>query len=318
MKRVLLTTFPEAFLHQGGGEREIHLLHDALNNSGIMADIYGPTSLPIQAYDALIHFSLNSGTEQTLGFARNFCNKMILWPNLWFVDEPKPQQLDQLKATINFFDAVVFRSKTEQNHFARYFDLKQKAIINITPLISQKFLRQNVSDVFRETHGLEHYAIWPGIIEPQKNQLAAVRAFRELDMNLVISGRVRDQEYLKQCMSEAGPNTYFIPPMPFGSDLHLSALAHSDLFIELPLDFPGTSAVEAATLGCNLLLTRCAWTDEMFGKQCPQIDPTDEKAIASAVVEAIKIPSQNQKMRTKHAMLENAIETLVYYLNYIK
>lgn len=137
--------------------------------------------------------------------------------------------------------------------------------------------------MFRETHGLDRYAIWPGIIEPQKNQLTAVRAFKNLNIELIISGPVRDQAYLEQCRLEAGDNVRFMPAFPFGSELHLSALAHCELFVELSLDFPGASALEAAAMGCPLLLSRSPWTEELLGDYCFQADPRDEVAIRAAV-----------------------------------
>lgn len=315
MKRVLLTTHPSAYLHKGGGEQEIFLLQEALKKSGVIADLYGPTCNTVSAYDFAIHSSLVPGSEYLVQPLAEAGIRLILWPNLWFVTPPSSEQLANISNILSHFEAVVFRSHAEEAHFRQFLNLDGKRIIHVSCLISDRFSRRDITDIFRQSYGLKKYAIWPGIIEPQKNQLAAVRAFRELDISLVISGRVRNQEYLKQCMAEAGPNTYFIPPMPFGSDLHLSALAHSDLFIELPLDFPGTSAVEAATLNCNLLLSRCAWTEEMFGKQCHQVDPTDENAITSAVADAIKNPSQDRTIKMQQRASETSLKPLVVYVN---
>ncbi len=283
MKRILITTYQEAFLHNGGGEREIHILKESLNTRGVLTDIYGPTSQPLSAYDAVIHFSMNTDSERIVERARQYGKRLILWPNLWFISEPTKQHIDRLRKFLNYFDAVVFKSEAEQAHFARYFELSNQQILRAAPLISPKFARTEFSDVFRETHGLDRYAIWPGIIEPQKNQLIAVRAFKNLNIELIISGPVRDQAYLEQCRLEAGDNVRFIPAMPFASELHLSALANCELFIEMSLDFPGTSALEAAAIGCPLLLSRSPWTEELLGDYCIQVDPCDEAAIRAAV-----------------------------------
>lgn len=287
MKRVLLTTFPTAFLHLGGGEREIHLLNEALNGSGIISDIYGPHSLPLESHDFVIHFSMIGGSEALLNAAYEAGRYLVLWPNLWFVKEPSAEQLKHLSHFLSRFDAVVFKSAAEEKHFARYFDLAGKQVIRVSALVSPKFFRTDVSDVFPETHGIDRYAIWSGIIEPQKNQLAAVRAFRDLDMELVITGAVRDRAYFEKCKRAAGANVHFLPAMPFGSEIHLSALQNSQFFIELPLDFPGASALEAAAMGCRLLLTRCDWSSEMLGASCRQVDVHDAAAIHSAVRDMI-------------------------------
>lgn len=315
--RVLLTTYPSAYLHHGGGEREIFLLREALVESGFGADIYGPTSSDISNYDFAIHSSVVGGSEHLLLSLAEAGVRLILWPNLWFVTSPSPDHIANLARLISYFEAVVFRSRTEEAHFRQFFDLNGKVVIHVSCLVSHRFLRRDVSDVFRDSYGLTRYAIWTGIIEPQKNQLTAVRAFRELDIDLIISGRVRDQAYLARCKEEAGPNTHFIPPMSFGSDLHLSALAHSDLFVELPLDFPGSSAVEAAVAGCKLLLTRCAWTQEVLGEVCTQVDPVDVTAIREAAKNAVfgRLPLL---MSFNHESMEAPVKNLIEYLSRCK
>jgi hypothetical protein len=108
----------------------------------------------------------------------------------------------------------------------------------------------------------------------------------------------------------------FLPPMPFGSELHLSALAHSELFIELPLDFPGTSAVEAAVLGCNMLLTATPWTQELLGNFCTQVDAKDIDAVRLAVRECLAgDESRASTLRDVRQLSTEAILPLLSFLN---
>lgn len=282
MKRVLLTTHPTAYLKQGGGEREIHLLKRAFDAADILVDIYGPNSLPIDQYDIVIHFSMVSGSELVLRESAAAGKKMILWPNLWLVSPPTEGHLKYLQALIEIFDAFVFKSKTEEAHFKSLFRIDEKYSINVLPLVTKSFSRKNITPVFKESYGLDRYVIWPGIIEPQKNQLSAIRAFREIEIPLVISGQVRDSDYYEACKREATENVVFIPEMPFASELHLSALAHSELFLELPLDFPGTSALEAAALDCKMLLSKSTWVDELI-PGASQVEPTNIESIIESV-----------------------------------
>jgi glycosyltransferase involved in cell wall biosynthesis len=314
MKHVLLTTYPTAFLHQGGGEREIHLLNHALNAAGIMSEIYGPESKSLTTYQAAIHFSMLGGAEPMIDTLAQAGLKMILWPNLWFVQTPTAQHIAHLTEILSRFDAVVFRSRAEETHFRQYLELSGKEIIYVSPLVSPKFQQKDISKVFPETYGLTNYAIWTGIIEPQKNQLAAVRAFKDLDIDLIISGQVRDSEYAKLCMSEATENIKFIPALPFASDLHLSALANSRFIVELPLDFPGTSALEAAMMGCQLLLSRSAWAKEMLADIATLVDPTDECAIRQAITNILSNKDQQSEIITMPVMTE-AIKSIINFLN---
>lgn len=316
MIRVLVTTAPTAFLHQGGGEREIHLLNEALNSVGIFSDIYGSDSLPLESHDIVIHFSMLGGSESLVDEAFDAGRHLVLWPNLWFVTKPSVEQLAHLLRFLSRFDAVVFKSEAEERHFAQYFNLEGKKIVRVSPLISPRFFRTDIGDLFRETHGIDRYAIWPGIIEPQKNQLAAIRAFRDIDMELVITGAVRDRAYFEECKRLADSNVHFFPPMQFGSELHLSALKNSQFFVELPLDFPGTSAIEASILGCSLLVTRCDWCSEFFGESCVQVDVGDEAAIHSTLLDLI-ISSRFQSANSQRQGMSEAIAPLTSYLHEI-
>ena len=117
MKRVLLTTHPTAYLKQGGGEREIHLLKKAFDAADILVDIYGPNSLPIDQYDIVIHFSMVGGSELVLRESAAAGKKMILWPNLWLVNAPTQDHLNHLEEVIKIFDAFVFKSQTDELQF---------------------------------------------------------------------------------------------------------------------------------------------------------------------------------------------------------
>jgi glycosyltransferase involved in cell wall biosynthesis len=305
-------TYPLAFLHHGGGEREIHLLKEALSASGLLADIYGPTSLPLSSYDVVIGFSINEDLWPLIAAARNAGKHLILWPNLWFINEPTSQQVGSLAKYISYFDMVVFKSNAELLHFSRYFDVSGDRILRVKPLISPKFSQRIASDVFRETYELDRYAIWPGIIEPQKNQLAAVRLFKHLDFELIISGSVRDQAYAERCRQEAGSNVKFIPALPFGSEVHLSALSNCALFIEMPLDFPGASALEAAAIGCPLLLSKSEWTQELLGDCCIQVEPQDTDAMRVSVNQLSEFGNYCPKYIPQ--VMDKAIQPLLSYL----
>lgn len=313
MKRILLTTSPNAFLFRGGGEQEILLLNDFLNASGVMSDIYGPTSRSLSSYDSVIHFSMQEGSELLVDALAGAGRHLILWPNLWFVNEPDAQHLERLSRLLARFDAVVFKSLSEEAHFARYLSLEGKEVIRIAPLISPKFRRRgSISRVFQESYGLDRYAIWPGIIEPQKNQIAAVQAFQGLDLALVISGAVRDEAYAEECRRAAGANVTFIPVMPFGSELHLSALAYSSLFIELSRDFPGTSALEAAAMGCRLVLSKSDWTGEFLADACTQVEADDIGQIRAAVSDVVQNGASSAATFTDLSMGDSAAPLLRY------
>lgn len=315
MKRILLTTYPGAYLYHGGGEREIFLLRDALNKAGLIADLYGPGSRPVSEYDTVIHFSMADGTEQMLDQLAGNDRQMILWPNLWFVDEPDKDTLEHLQKLVNRFGVIVFKSNAERVHFQKYFAIKDKKIILVLPGVSNEFATARRTTLFTDVYGVKDYIFWPGIIEPQKNQLKAIQALSSLDIPLVISGSVRDQAYFRLCCESAGANTLFVPEMPFGSGIYISALTGCKVFLELPLDFPGVSAIEAIEVGCELILTDCEWSREFFNNKAILVNPNSEEDIRKAVIAKLGSTDLYTKQKNNvEYLLPNAFGNLYNYL----
>lgn len=316
MKRILLTTYPGAYLYHGGGEREIFLLRDALNKAGLIADLYGPNSRPVSEYETIIHFSLAGGTEQMLDQLAGNDRQMILWPNLWFVDEPAKDTLAHLQKLVNRFGVIVFKSNAERVHFQKYFSIEDKKIILVLPGVSNEFATARRTTLFTDVYGVKDYIFWPGIIEPQKNQLKAIQALSGLDIPLVISGSVRDQAYFRLCRESAGANTLFVPEMPFGSEIYISALTGSKVLLELPLDFPGVSAMEAFQVGCELILSDCDWSQEFFSGKATLVDPRSEADIRLAVLLQLeKTPDSVLRKKSENFLLPYAFCNLYDYLS---
>lgn len=291
------------------------LLKETLERFGMTVDLYGPLSRDISAYDAAIHFSVVDGSQSIIQDLKDAGVTLILWPNLWFTTQPEPEHIRSIKTMVANFDAIIFRTQSEALHFSEHLDITDKKVIRCANIISQKFFDKEISDVFRESYGIDKYAIWPGIIEPVKNQISAIRAFSKLNLKLVITGRVRDKDYFELCKKEAGANTVFLPPMQFGSELHLSALKHSSIFIELPLDFPGTSASEALAVGCNMLLSDSAWTREVVGDYCTMVDPLNIQSIKAALMQLNETPYSIQA-RGNPPDSKAAVQNLVHFLKY--
>lgn len=284
MKKVLLTTNQKAYLYYGGGEKEIYKLRDVLNEAGFIADIYGPDSSSVQEYDINIHFSTSLDSMDFLQSIRKEVDTMILWPNMWFIDRIQAEVQAGLQKLISLFDTVVFKTTAERKHFQSFFSIDEEKIIYIHPGIDARFSSAKNNSLFRDVYGQENYILCTGIIEPQKNQLAVIESLKDTDAKVVISGAVRDSAYYELCLTKATENFLFIPEMPFLSEIHLSALMNCNLFLELPFDFPGISAIEAAYLGAPLILNDSEWTHEIFGEDASYVSPHNQSAIKEMVM----------------------------------
>ncbi|AYV21222.1 hypothetical protein [Vibrio mediterranei] len=316
MKRILLATSIDAFLHQGGGEQELKNVHKELNKLGYLCDIYGSSSLDIDNYDIIIYFSIGNGINIFLDGINCNGKLLILWPNLWFVDKPNDNYLGFLQTQINRFDAVVIKSKAELSHLEKYFDVPGHKRILISSFVDESIFNYNGSELFQEVYNLDSYILWTGIIEPQKNQHSIVSLLKDYNTKLVISGASRDKNYLDECKSLANGNNeiLFIPPMHYMSELHLSAIHNSKVYLELPLDSPGTSSIEAAILNNNLCVTDCEWTREHFNEYCTFLKP-DDNSLVSCLDNRTPNSCSVLRQETVNYSAKNALNNLVMYID---
>ncbi|MGF1746876.1 hypothetical protein, partial [Vibrio minamisatsumaniensis] len=170
-----------------------------------------------------------------------------------------------------------------------------------------------------DIYNVDNYILWTGIIENQKNQKNVINLLRNYDMKLVISGSSRDKKYLEECKSLAnGSNDIlFIPPMHYMSELHLSAIENCNMYLELPLDSPGTSSIEAAILNNNLCITDCDWTREHFNEHCLLITP-DGQDLVSCLNNKLSNDISVLKREAESYLAKNALRNLVTFIDRIR
>lgn len=133
-----------------------------------------------------------------------------------------------------------------------------------------------------------------GRIEVRKNQLNLIRALNGSPYALYIIGKPapNHKNYYRQCIDEAGEYVYFLDAVSDDELLHHYATAAVHV---LPSRFEttGLSSLEAAAMGCRLVITACGDTREYFKEHVVYCDPEQPDSIRKAVDEAITSqPSQ--------------------------
>lgn len=156
-----------------------------------------------------------------------------------------------------------------------------------------------------------------GRIEGRKNQLGLIRALKDTDLPLYIHGKPspNNMAYYELCKAEAGNNIH-VSDFLHGDDLYAvysSAKVHC-----LPSYFEttGLSSLEAAVMGCNIVVTYKGDTKEYFEGYAWFCDPDDPASIRKAVEEAHVAP-YNQAFKEKilrdYTWEKAAEETLIAY-----
>lgn len=156
--------------------------------------------------------------------------------------------------------------------------------------------------LFRVNHEIEkdpNLVICVGRIEGIKNQLNLVRSVRNSKYRLLIIGSPAHSqpEYYKACREAAGENVSFIDHLPQEALVQYYQRAKVHV---LPSWFEttGLSSLEAAAMGCNIVITDKGDTKEYFGDDASYCNPACIKSIYEAIENAASLPS-SQTLRSK-------------------
>ena len=128
-------------------------------------------------------------------------------------------------------------------------------------------------------------------IEGRKNQLNLIRALKNTAFKLIINGKYspNNKKYYDQCREEATENIQFNERI---SEEELYIMFNSAKVHVLPSYFEttGLASLEAAVMGCNIVITDKGDTVEYFGNLAYYCNPDDPDSIRNAVKKAYTEP----------------------------
>jgi glycosyltransferase involved in cell wall biosynthesis len=154
-------------------------------------------------------------------------------------------------------------------------------------------------------------------IEGIKNQLNLIKGLNNSGFKVLLVGAYSSNQlaYCNECKQAAASNITFINHLPQHELVKYYAKAKVHI---LPSWFEttGLSSVEAAVMGCNVVITDRGDAREYFGSDAFYCDPASPKSILSAVKQASLAPF-NEQLKTrilkKYTWSRAAGETLKAY-----
>jgi hypothetical protein len=293
--RVLITTYHQAFLVRGGGEYELLSIADGLRQMGLTVDIYGPYSHPLESYDVVLHFSVHSGGIELLRQIKANGKPIVLWTNFW-VDHLDESSRENINEHVRLSDYVTFKSVAERAHFLERVSVPDEKTVLCKAVADMSYLKSAPRALFPELYGIRDYALWLGLIEPNKNQLAVIEPLREKGIPLVLVGKYRDKTYYEACRKAGNDNTLFIDGLPQRSEIVRSAFQNALFYVELSHEPAGLSALEAGLSGCRLLLSDSAWSREHFLDHAEYVNQTSREDISAGIDRIMNYPRKNEAL----------------------
>jgi glycosyltransferase involved in cell wall biosynthesis len=154
-------------------------------------------------------------------------------------------------------------------------------------------------------------------IEGIKNQLSLIRALNNTRFRLLIIGAPapNQPDYYNECRKIAAGNVIFVDHVP--QEKLVKYYAEAKVHV-LPSWFEttGLSSIEAAAMGCNIVITDKGDTREYFGDEAFYCDPSDPKSILAAVEKASTAgPTEKlyRKIMDKYTWRQAAKQTFKAY-----
>jgi glycosyltransferase involved in cell wall biosynthesis len=197
-------------------------------------------------------------------------------------------QTNTIKFIISKAAALLPNSVSEYDRLLQVY--QQPAQCNIVPNgVDISFFKENIS-VKRDPNLI----ICAARIEGIKNQLTLIKALNNTKYQLLLIGSPAPNQlrYYKQCKELAASNISFIEHV---SQEKLREYYQRATIHILPSWFEttGLSSLEAAVMGCKIIVTAHGDTRDYFGEMATYCDPSSAESILQAVETVAAAPFDN-------------------------
>jgi glycosyltransferase involved in cell wall biosynthesis len=203
-------------------------------------------------------------------------------------------------------------SQSEYNRLKADYHIEKDHIV-IPNAIDPELFRKPALPELKENNLI----ICAGRIEGRKNQLALIRALNNTKYQLIIIGlpSANQIKYYECCRQTAASNVSFMNNIPQEELIGYYQKAKVHVLASW-FETTGLSSLEAAAMGCNIVITDKGDTREYFENYAYYCDPSSPASIFASVEKAAT-EDFNEELRTKifaqYTWLETAKKTLGVY-----
>jgi glycosyltransferase involved in cell wall biosynthesis len=310
--RVLLAGGLTAQLSPGGGETQLAATCQALVSLGVEARLWRPWEDSLGGADCLHLFGSLREHQSLIDAAHargaRVALSTIAWfdlGSLWresrslgwrvaacgrFLARAAFPAIDTWRRRLyQSADVLLPNSQAEAAQLMKYFGVPAERIHVVPNGADPRFANADPRP-FASLAGGRNFVLYPGRIEPRKNQLGFLRAMRGAQVPIVILGDVvpGHEHYLEQCRRAADEQVRFVPRLRHDDPRLASAYAACGcLALASWYETPGLVALEAAMSGTPLVLPKVGAAREYFDGWAEYVIPSDQADIRRKVVAAL-------------------------------
>lgn len=306
--KVLFVAYPRIGLNLGGLEIQIQKTAEALSAVGVEVVFYDPWKNQLNDVDICHVFSLDGTLVYHMQRALEMNKPVIISPvfnsfkGSILINKIKVmlgKNLPGMYTDLNRADKMLAIAKRilalnepEKNLLIKAFKLPNDKCFVIPNGIDVNFSAAT-PDLFLKKYGINNFVLQVASIEPRKNQLNLIKAFKNLPYKLVLIGKVSttNQSYFEECKSAAGDNVLFLGQIDHDDPLLPSAFSAAKLFV-----LPSYSEVmpltiyEAAMAGCKLAVSKNVPLTSNIESFVPTFLPDNYAEIAKHIDQEMSTP----------------------------
>lgn len=290
--KILYSAYPWAFDCPGGGERQLLAYQSHLTGMGIQVDLFDQWNPKFKEYDIFHYFSVQPGSIHFCNYIKAQGLKLVISPNLWITQETKNNYpFQEIWNLFQIADRVVVNSDLEGNQMSDVFSMSREKFVTVYNGFEESYIYSYDPGLYRNKYGLYRpYILNIANLEPRKNQLAFLEAMKSFpEMDFVVAGYIRDQEYAQACTDFADGQLKIVGPFQYNSDMLRSIITGCELFA-MPslLETPSIAALEAASSGKKILITKVGSTKEYFSNTVTYVDPHSIESMVNGISDALQ------------------------------
>jgi glycosyltransferase involved in cell wall biosynthesis len=208
-------------------------------------------------------------------------------------------------------------SVSEMNRVAAEFKLKNYTFADIPNAIDKTVFSDEENNKPNQFSQYQDCILCAARIEGRKETLNLVRAVKDTNYKLVLVGNEskNQKKYVQKVHQEAGDNVIFLGAIPHDDLKELYKVAKVHALVSW-METPGLSSLEAAAMGCNIVVTRKGDTYDYFENHAFYCEPDDVNSIKQAIDKAFTSevnPKLKQKILENYTWEKTAEETYKAY-----
>lgn len=230
--------------------------------------------------------------------------KLKLQANLGFKGYHHPQSI--YKQYVNNFTAIFVRSEYEGSYYRNCYGIADDKIIKVP--ISYDF---NKEEINRDLDNRQNFCLHiSALYQPRKNVLRLIEAAKRFGFQLKLGGSTGNEDQTLQLKKVIG-NAKNIELLGYISKTEAIDLYSKASVFALPSinEGVGIVALNAASLGCNIVITSIGGPKEYFGDFASVVNPFDVEEIGSAIMKYIMNDKPNLVLRNH--VINNYSEDIV-------